>query len=325
MKTILKGWAVCIAGLCAGVLLSTFANADAEPTRAQWVAHFAREFKYSDVPPETMYEEMLIRRLLRRFERRFNFRDMPSLTGELEEDTVRVVPVDRLTAASGGVSPPPAPSAAVQPPGLAPHDSLSRSTGSMPSGVASATVQPPVSDLRDSLSRSAGWAPSGVAADDSSFQRQSDALSGLRSPSRSDTSQASRATPAPSPVEPQVQRIKVRSVSPQGRDFVTASNGDYSDAQRRALREDLRRMFRLIPSQVRTSFEIKQVTLHGASATAEMSCVFRSVAFHTPESLRLASLPPMSLTVRLRKVGEGWLITDLKGLTETMTRGLSSR
>ena len=72
---------------CGLLLLAVPGQLRANPTREQIIAHYAS--LYGEANAERLYEEMLIQGTVEGFTRRVNFRDIISLTGELEEDAAR--------------------------------------------------------------------------------------------------------------------------------------------------------------------------------------------------------------------------------------------
>ncbi len=72
---------------CGLLLLAVPGHLRADSTREEIIAHYAS--LYGEANAERLYEEMLIRGTVEGFARRVNFRDIISLTGELEEDAAR--------------------------------------------------------------------------------------------------------------------------------------------------------------------------------------------------------------------------------------------
>lgn len=237
-------------------------------------------------------EVMLIKKVIRSLETRFTFRDHISLTGELPEDALRAIEkrgIAESVSASGAGS---------NPPGLEQknNNASANATNNSQSGNMGRGGAPTVTDT----TRKSFW--------DSVAVPSADVL-------------------APGAVFPeaalsrQAQQNKVKALPPRKaipRKMVTTAASDYSDVQRKLIRSELLEVFNKVPGDVRIKFQAQLVTIHGVNAFVDAVYFFRPLRVASERIKPYISQPPVPITIKLKKLGGQWLVTDLSDVVGRM-------
>ncbi len=95
---------------------------------------------------------------------------------------------------------------------------------------------------------------------------------------------------------------------------VTTAEAEYTLAERKEMRDDLKELFREIPPEVQLFFKPVSATVSDGTATVECEYYFKAKT-PTPEAKEYLKTKG-TVTVRFKKVGEQWNIEQVKGFVD---------
>ena len=122
------------------------------------------------------------------------------------------------------------------------------------------------------------------------------------------------------------QRIDRRSIFfSEGHAVTTTGEQDYTEAERREIRKTFLSMFDGLPPDVRIVIELVSIQYHGQSATVTAQWKYDIVGQATRLSRPYKNRSPGSLTLRMLRVGDDWLVTDFRGLVNGLKTDVTSR
>ena len=122
------------------------------------------------------------------------------------------------------------------------------------------------------------------------------------------------------------QRIDRRSIFfSEGHAVTTTAEQDYTEAERREIRKTFLSMFDGLPRDVRIVIELVSIQYHGQTATVTAQWKYDIVGQATRLSRPYKSRSPGSLTLRMLRVGDSWLVSDFRGLVNGLKTDVTSR
>ena len=122
------------------------------------------------------------------------------------------------------------------------------------------------------------------------------------------------------------QRIDRRSIFfSEGHAVTTTAEQDYTEAERREIRKTFLSMFDGLPRDVRIVIELVSIQYHGQTATVTAQWKYDIVGHATRLSRPYKSRSPGSLTLRMLRVGDSWLVSDFRGLVTGLKTKVTSR
>ena len=122
------------------------------------------------------------------------------------------------------------------------------------------------------------------------------------------------------------QRIDRRSIFfSEGHAVTTTGEQDYTEAERREIRKTFLSMFDGLPRDVRIVIELVSIQYHGQTATVTAQWKYDIVGHATRLSRPYKNRSPGSLTLQMLRVGDGWLVTDFRGLVNGLKTEVTSR
>ena len=122
------------------------------------------------------------------------------------------------------------------------------------------------------------------------------------------------------------QRIDRRSIFfSEGHAVTTTAEQDYTEAERREIRKTFLSMFDGLPPDVRIVIELESIQYHGQTATVTAQWKYDIVGHATRLSRPYKNRSPGSLTLRMLRVGDDWLVTDFRGLVDGLKTDVTSR
>ncbi len=122
------------------------------------------------------------------------------------------------------------------------------------------------------------------------------------------------------------KRIDRRSIFfSEGHAVTTTAEQDYTEAERREIRKTFLSMFDGLPRDVRIVIELGSIQYHGQSATVTAQWKYDIVGHATRLSRPYKNRSPGSLTLRMLRVGDDWLVTDFRGLVTGLKTDVTSR
>jgi len=95
---------------------------------------------------------------------------------------------------------------------------------------------------------------------------------------------------------------------------VTTAEAEYTVAERKAIRDELKALFRQIPPEVQLFFKPLSITVSGGRARVECEYYFKAKTL-TPEAKEYLKTRG-TVTVRFKKVGGQWNIEQVKGIID---------
>ncbi|MXZ07905.1 MAG: hypothetical protein F4Y79_00530 [Gemmatimonadetes bacterium] len=122
------------------------------------------------------------------------------------------------------------------------------------------------------------------------------------------------------------QRIDRRSIFfSEGHTVTTTAKQDYTEVERREIRKTFLSMFDGLPRDVRIVIELESIQYHGQSATVTAQWKYDIVGHATRLSRPYKNRSPGSLTLRMLRVGDDWLVSDFRGLVNGLKTDVTSR
>ena len=122
------------------------------------------------------------------------------------------------------------------------------------------------------------------------------------------------------------QRIDRRSIFySEGHAVTTTAEQDYTEAERREIRKTFLSMFDGLPPDVRIVIDLVSIQYHGQTATVTAQWKYDIVGHATRLSSPYKNRSPGSLTLRMLRVGDDWLVTDFRGLVTGLKTDVTSR
>ena len=121
-------------------------------------------------------------------------------------------------------------------------------------------------------------------------------------------------------------RIDRRSIFfSEGHAVTTTAERDYTESERREIRKTFLSMFDGLPPDVRIVIELGSIQYHGQSATVTAQWKYDIIGQATRVSRPYKNRSPRSLTLRMLRVGDDWLVTDFRGLVNGLKTDVTSR
>ena len=111
----------------------------------------------------------------------------------------------------------------------------------------------------------------------------------------------------------------------EGHAVTTTAEQDYTEAERREIRKTFLSMFGGLPPDVRIVIELGSIQYHGQTATVTAQWKYDIVGHATRLSSPYKNRSPGSLTLRMLRVGDDWLVTDFRGLVNGLKTDVTSR
>ena len=122
------------------------------------------------------------------------------------------------------------------------------------------------------------------------------------------------------------QRIDRRSIFfSEGHAVATTGERDYTESERREIRKTFLSMFDSLPRDVRIVIELASIQYHGQTATVTAQWKYDIVGHATRLSRPYKDQPSKSLTLRMLRVGDSWLVSDFRGLINKLKADVISR
>ena len=121
-------------------------------------------------------------------------------------------------------------------------------------------------------------------------------------------------------------RIDRRSIFfSEGHRVTTTAERDYTESERREIRKTFLSMFDGLPPDVRIVLELRSIQYHSQSATVTAQWKYDIIGQATRLSRPYKNRSPGSLTLRMLRVGDDWLVTDFRGLVNGLKTDVTSR
>ena len=95
---------------------------------------------------------------------------------------------------------------------------------------------------------------------------------------------------------------------------MTTAEAEYTVAERKEIRDQLKALFRQIPPEVQLFFKPLSITVSGGRARVECEYYFKAKTL-TPEAKEYLKTRG-TVTVRFKKVGGQWNIEQVKGIID---------
>ena len=122
------------------------------------------------------------------------------------------------------------------------------------------------------------------------------------------------------------QRIDRRSIFfSEGHAVATTGERDYTESERREIRKTFLSMFDGLPRDVRIVIELGSIQYQGQTAKVTGQWKYDIVGHATRLSRPYKDQPPKSLTLRMLRVGDSWLVSDFRGLVNKLKADVISR
>ena len=118
----------------------------------------------------------------------------------------------------------------------------------------------------------------------------------------------------------ETRRINRRSVFYSRHKVVTTVHQDHSEQDRRTMREDFLKIFKNLPSDVRILLKPIKTTYHGQTATVDAEWQYDILGLPTPASRPYVGQSPGTVQLRLRRVGDEWLVSNFQALLASLNR-----